>query len=128
MILAEHDHVVEELSPNAADKALSGPVLPRASERRGHGTDAESLDREGDFCGEDRVVVEDQESVRRLIGECISQLLDHPASRRVRGHVVVKDLASAVIDREPDVEKSEVDGRDDEEVHPRNQVLVGVGA
>ena len=42
---------------------------------------AESLDRGGDFGAEDRVVVEDQESMRRAIGEGVTELLDHPASR-----------------------------------------------
>jgi hypothetical protein len=81
MVFAEHDHVIEKLPPNASDEAFSRPVLPRASERRSPGMDAECLDRGGDFGAEDRVVVEDQESMRRAIGEGVTELLDHPASR-----------------------------------------------
>ncbi len=66
MAFTEHHHVIEKLSPNAADEALRRPVLPWASERRAPGTDAEARDRGGDFGGEDRVVVEDQESMRRV--------------------------------------------------------------
>ena len=44
VVSAEHDHVIEELSPNAADAVLSRPVLPRASERRAPGMDAECFD------------------------------------------------------------------------------------
>jgi hypothetical protein len=37
----------------------------------------------------------------------------------------VKDSPSSVVDREPGVEQLEVNGRNDEEVHPHNQILVG---
>ncbi len=81
MVFAEHHHVIEKLPPNASDEAFSRAVLPRASERRTPGTDAECLDRGGDLSGEDRVVVEDQESMRRVIGEGVAQLLDDPGRR-----------------------------------------------
>ena len=60
--------------------------------------------------------------MRGFIREGIAELLDHPASDRIPGHVEVKDPASAVVDREPYVEKMEADGRDDEKVHAGNHV------
>ncbi len=50
MVFAEHDDMIEELPANAADEALGGPVLPRASQCGAHGPDPEPFDREGDFC------------------------------------------------------------------------------
>jgi len=71
-----------------------------------------------------RVIVVDQESVRWFVWEGFSQLLDHPASRWIRGEVEVQNPASLVVDREPDVQQSEPNGRNDEEVHSRDHVLV----
>ncbi len=59
VVLGDHDDVIEQFPPDAADEALRRPVLPWASERGVPGTDAEGRDRGGDFGGEDRVVVED---------------------------------------------------------------------
>src|SRR5262249_7798816 len=45
-----------------------------------------------DLCREDRFVVEDQVSMRRIVGERIAELLNHPTRGRVPGHVEVKKL------------------------------------
>ena len=44
VVLAEYDHVIEQLPANAPHEALRGPVLPRALERRAFRSDAKSLD------------------------------------------------------------------------------------
>ena len=124
MVLAEHDHAIEKLPANAPHESLGYSVLPRALERRACWDDAESLYGTVDLRGEDRVVVEDQIAMRRVVREGISQLLDHPASGWVRSDVEVQDLPPSVVDREPDVEQLESDGGNHEEVHPRDQVPV----
>ena len=90
MVFAEHHHVIEKLPPNASDEAFSRAVLPRASERRAPGTDAECLDRGGDLSGEDGVVVE-----LRVIGEGVAQLLDDPGRRGILGDMEAKDSPSS---------------------------------
>ena len=62
--------------------------------------------------------------MRRVIGEGLSQLLDHPPSRGMAGDVEVEDTPSPVVEDEPDVEEREAHGRDDEEVHSRDHVPV----
>ena len=78
---------------------------------------------DGDFgIDTETAVVEDQEPMYGLIGERLPQLLKDPPSRRVRGHVEMKDPSACVVDREPDVEKVEADRRHDEEVHSRDPI------
>ena len=59
-----------------------------------------------------------------FVREGVAELLNHPASGWIPGHVEVKDPASPVVDREPHVERPEADGRNNEEVHPGDQVSV----
>jgi hypothetical protein len=57
-----------------------------------------------------------------FVGERITELLNHPASGWVCRHVEVKNPASTMIEREPDVEQLEADRRHDEEVHSGDHV------
>ena len=72
MILVEHDDVVEQLAADAPDEALGCPVLPGTSEGCARGFDSESSDRLSDQSRGDRVVVENQEAVGRLIREGVA--------------------------------------------------------
>jgi len=66
VVLTWNDHVIEEFPSNAAHEALSGPVLPRALERRPSGMESESPDGASNFGREDRIVVEDQKSMKSI--------------------------------------------------------------
>ena len=79
LVLAHDHHVIEKLSANRSHEAFRGPVLPGTFQCGSVGTDSESRDGAGDVSGEDRVVVEDEVAMRRVIGEGLSQLLNHPA-------------------------------------------------
>ncbi len=65
---AKHHNVIEKLPADAADEALRRPVLPGTSIRRALGVDAEVCDRGGHFGREDRIVVEDEESMQDAAG------------------------------------------------------------
>lgn len=67
--LAKHDDVADKLSANAAYEARRGSVLPWALKRCPLGSKAEPADRASNLSGEDRGVVEDEETVRELVGE-----------------------------------------------------------
>ena len=60
--LVDHDHVVEQRSPDGPDPTLCDPVLPRRSVGSSLGLDPEIADRLGDAIREDGVVVVDQET------------------------------------------------------------------
>src|SRR5206468_8295950 len=105
-------------------EAFRGPILPRTLECDSLRTDSESRDRAGDLSRKDRVVVEDEVAMRRVIGEGLSQLVDYPASGGVCGHVEMKDAAAPMIESEPDVEQPEAHRRHDEEIHGGDQVPV----
>ena len=86
VVLAEHNHVIEQLSTDTAHETLRRPVLPWAPECGTAGTDAECGDRSGHFRGKDGVVVENQIPMDGFLGKRIAELLDHPVSGRVCGH------------------------------------------
>jgi len=121
VVFTEDDHVIEKLATNRSYEAFRRPILPRTLERCSLRMDPESRDRAGNLSGEDRVVVEDEAAVRRVIGESLSQLLDHPPSRGMASQFEVEDTLSSMIDHEPDVEQRESHGGDDEEVHSRDR-------
>ena len=73
---------------------------------------------------EDGVAVEDQMPRRGIEGEGFSQLLDDPGGARVEGGVEVKDPSSVMVDDEPAVQDTQRGGRDREEVHRRDALLV----
>ena len=97
MILVRNDHVIEQLSADAADPALGRSVPPRASKRRPLRGHLESLDRHCDCGGEDRVVVVDQMAVTWFVEEGLSELLNHPPRGGIGCDVEVQDAASPVI-------------------------------
>ena len=80
--IVEHDDVVEQLTADGADKALSHPVLPGAAVAGAGRFDVQGPHRPGDLRGEDRVAVEDQVPRRAVIRKRLPQLLDDPLSRR----------------------------------------------
>jgi hypothetical protein len=62
-------HMIQQFPSHAVDDTLSLPVLPWAPERSSLWVDRKALDRARDCGGEDRVVVVDQESMRRAKAE-----------------------------------------------------------
>src|SRR5690606_26796072 len=98
--------------------SLCIPVLPWATQGRRFGLDPEVSNRLEDCVREDRVVIVDQESDRRLIRERFSKLLDYPRCGRVLGDVEVQDFAAAMGDHEPDEQHLEADRRYHQEIHP----------
>ena len=124
MPLVEHDHVVEELSPAGPDPSFGDPVLPWAPIGRHHRLRTEAPDGLSGAFGEDRVAVVDEVDGWRCLGECFAELLHDPLRRRVRGDVEVNHPSTSVSKDEPDVQHSEANGRDSEEVHRRDAVSV----
>jgi len=124
MVFVEDDHMVQQLAPYGADEALGCSVLPWASESCPLWTDFEALNRVGDGGGEYRIVVSNQVAMSGFVGEGLAQLLDHPVTSWVLANVEVQDPPSTVVDREADVQQSESNRRNDEEIHPGNHVLV----
>jgi hypothetical protein len=122
VIFMEYDDGIEKLSTNDDDESLRSSVLPGVSEGRAPGTKLEPLDREADVGREDRVTFEAEDSVRRLIGNRITERLDHPASRWTLGDADVENSSAFGIERNPDVEQLEANGEDHEDVHPRDDV------
>jgi len=124
MALAQNYDVIEELAPTAADPALGGTVLPRATIRGANRLRAHGPYELDDRLAEDRVAVKDEVSRRRVVGKRLTQLLHHPSGRRMERGVEVNDMPTAVVDDEEAVQQPKRRRRHREQIHRSNVVLV----
>jgi len=122
--VAENDYVIEELTPTGSHPSFGKPVLPGTAVRRAYGLDPKVSDRGGNLRREDRVAIVDEKGKGDVQGECLPQLLDRPARRRTRRDVEMDQSSAIMVEDEPDVQELEANGRDDEEVHRRDGILV----
>ena len=122
--VAEDHDVVKQVSACRSDPPLRHSVLPRAPVGNAHRLRAEAAYGVNHSTAELRVPVEDEVPRRRVPGERVAELLDHPGGGGVRRHSEVQDLPPAVVDHEEHVEDPEGSGRDREEVHGRDLVPV----
>ena len=81
------DLMVELLSSTAANPSLSDTIFPRTVVSGAAWLDFHGLDESHHLGAEDRVAVEYQILRRRIEGKSLTQLLDHPCRRRVKGRV-----------------------------------------
>ncbi len=124
MVLAQNDHVIEQLSASAANHLSAIPFCQglRKAVRRGS-TPIWSI-----------ISVTRSEKIESLSymrkrgavssGERLAELLHDPGRCRMCGDPEVDDLSSSVADDKPDVQQPEPSGRDDQEVHRGDAVPV----
>jgi len=126
MPFVENDHMVEQISAAVPDPTFSDTVLPWASEAGPLGLDAEALLGFDHFFIELCAVIEDQITRRRIIRECLAQLLSDPGARRMPGHVAVEDAPPIMRNDEKAVKNAEGERRHGEEVHRGNRFAMVV--
>jgi hypothetical protein len=122
MTLAEHNDVVQALSPDAANQSFRVRILPWAPRGREHLFDAEASDPPSKR-GAINTIPVSQEILRRFVpGKGLHDLLRRPLTRGVFGHIEVNDATAVVSEHHEDEQHGGLHRRDDEEVN-RNQVL-----
>jgi len=117
MALVHHKHMAEQIPAAIADEALRDSVLPRTLKARSLGLNTKALDRITHIVIEARAAIEDQIARRGVVRKRFPQLLDDPRTRRLPGHVEVKNTPAFMRDHEEAVKHAECDGRHGEEVH-----------
>src|ERR1035438_684335 len=120
MPFIENDYMVEQIPAAVAYPAFRDAVLPWASEAGLLGLDAEALDRVNHFFIELCATIEDQITRRRIIRECLAQLLSDPNTARMPGHAAVEDAPPVMRNDEETVENAEGERWHGEEVHRGN--------
>jgi len=86
-MLVKDDHMIEQFSPTVANPSLCHTVLAWTSVSGTTGFDTHGLDESHHPGAEDRVSVEYQILRRRIEGECLTQLLNHPCRSRIKCRV-----------------------------------------
>src|SRR5664279_2978659 len=120
MPLIQDDHVVQQVAPATSYPALRNPVLPWTAKGSASWL-ASHLPHSRNHIGSKlSVSVEEQESVRLLVGPGFSQLLYNPKRIGISCHSEVQDLTPLVADHEKAVQNTKRERWDGEEVHRRN--------
>jgi len=113
----ENDHMVEQIAAAVSDPTLGNTVLPGASEASSLGLNPEALDRRKYLFIEIRPTIKDQLGERGIKRECLAQLLRHPCTGRVSGHIEVQNAPPIMGDDEEAVQCAEGKRRRGEEIH-----------
>jgi hypothetical protein len=116
MAFIENDDVVETVSAYRPDKALNIGILPRRPGCRENFLDGEALNTTAEVVAVDTVAVAHQVLGRRVLGECLNDLLGGPVRAGVAGDVPVQDAPAVVGEDEKDVEDAKSRGGHGEEV------------
>ena len=113
----ENDRMVEQIAAAIADPALGDTILPRTAEAGSLGLNAEALYGVHHLRIETGAAIKDQVAGRRIIRECLAQLLNDPGAGRVLGHIAVKDTLPVMRNDEEAIEHAEGQRRHGEEIH-----------
>ncbi len=116
MPLAEHDDMVQALTPQRANQALGEGVLPLAVRRGEDFLDAHALHAAPKLLTVDCIAVAEQIGRCRVVREGIDDLLGGPKGGGVLGHVEMDDPSTMVREHGENEEYAEACGRDREEV------------
>ena len=117
MSFIQDDHMVKQIPAAVANPTLANPVLPWTCETGPLWSNAKALHCVDDFLIEARVAIKDQVAGRRVVGECLPQLLNNPGTARMLGHVAMKDTPSIMRDDEEAVKHAERQRRHGKEIH-----------
>jgi len=104
---AQRNEVVQALPANGADQPLAERVRFRCSHWRSQNTQAESVQRLIQANREDGVAVMNQDAVRVVERQKLTELLDGPLGGRMSRHVGVQDAARTGLHGHEDVQNTE---------------------
>src|ERR1035441_7574308 len=110
MAFIENDDVVKTLSAYRAHKALNIGILPRRPGCREDFLDGEALNTTAEVVTVDTVADAHHVLGRRVLGECLNDLLGGPVRAGVAGDVQVKDTYADVGEDEKDEEGAKSPG------------------
>src|SRR5271156_111532 len=109
--------MVKQIPAAVANPTLGNTVLPRTLETGPLGLNAKALHGVDDFLIETRVAIKDQVAGRRVVGDCLAQLLNNPGAARMLGHVAMKDTSSIMRDDEEAIQRAERQRGHGKEIH-----------
>src|SRR3954465_8244881 len=113
----ENDHMVEQIPAAGAYPAFRNAVLPWTAEAGALGLNAETFHSFDHFIVELRAAIKDQVAGGRVIGKRLAQPLNDPCTRRMAGHLTLKNTPPVMRDDEETVEHSEGQRWHSKEIH-----------
>ena len=116
VILAKHDHMVKQLSPQGSNESLHIGILPRTSIRSPDFLYATSVQKRSDAIAIYAVIVPEEILGLQAKRHRFTQLLDDPIHVRMSCDRKVYDFMSTVIKHEENIQRGKIDSRDREEI------------
>src|SRR6516225_4494848 len=120
MPLIQDYHVVQQVASATSHPTLRNTVLPRTAKVRASWLASHLLNSRNHIGAKLCVAVEQQESVRLLVGPCFSQLLYNRKCMGISRHFAMQDLTPVVADDEKTIQNTKRERWDGEKVHRRN--------
>ncbi len=117
MTLAQYDHMIKQLPPQGSDAPLHEGVLPRTSIGSANFLYATAVQKYSYTISVDAIIVSKEILGLEAKGHRFTQLLDDPIHVRMLCDRKMEDLSSSVIKHQKDIQRSEVERSDREEIN-----------
>ena len=109
--LAEHDHMIEHLSPPGSGESRHERILPRTSIGSPNFLYATAVQKRSYAVAVDAIIVPEEILGLQAKGHRFTQLLDHPIHVRMSCDRKAYDFTSTVIKHKENIQRGEVEGR-----------------
>src|SRR5215469_1770423 len=116
MSLVHRDHVIQHLTAYAPHPSFRHSVLPRTANARPDSFDPTRFQRATHLAAEFAVTIKDDGAVWAWKRQGVSELLQNPTARRMRGSVEMENAAPMMLDDEEAVQHSETQRGHGEEI------------
>jgi len=124
MVFIEYDYVIKQIATAGPDKAFCDSVLPWTLKSGSLGFHSEAFDCFSNFSVKVRATVENEVARSAFVRKCLAQLLNHLCTRRMPGHVAIKNLTSPVDDNEETIKHAKGYRWHSEKIHRSNHIAV----
>src|SRR5215471_6405222 len=124
MPLVQRDQVIQNLTAYTAHPSFRNSVLPRAANACPHSLDPARFQETAHLVAEFTVTIKDDVAVSAWKRQGLSELLQNPIARRMRGGVEMENAAPMMLDDEEAVQHTETQRGNGEEVEVGDHLAV----
>ena len=117
MVVIDDDHMIQAFATNAHNHPLHVAILPRTPWRNTNFLDAHSFDSRSEGFAVDSVTASNHKPGNTVFRKCFDDLLCRPNGRWMVRDIEVDDTATIVLQDDEDIEDSQTNRCDCEEIN-----------